>query len=475
MIFSATPRDIEAHVVAVAVRREPGLPTLDIKGLATAAERESRVRVQAALAAVRHDVDRRITISLNASGRGIDGTGLDLAVALAIAATTERPIGAVGELSLAGDVRAVRGALAAVEALKQHTSVVLVAPENAEEAALVGDISVVVVRSLAEALDYLAGTRTPPALVRSTSPRPQPLALDMSDIRGQPLARRALEVAAAGGHHLRLVGPPGAGKTMLARRLIGILPPLTHEEALDVTRVHSSAGLNVGGGLITSRPFRAPHHSTTPPGLVGGGAAAPRPGEVTLAHRGVLFLDELPEFSRATLECLREPIANGEVLLSRASGALRFPAQCLLVSAAAACPCGRFPAQRCRCSAVDRERYRARIPPRLDELFDVRVSLTAVDLTSLERAPLGESSADVTRRVYAARSVRADVNAAPSDVLDASARSLLTRAQHASLVPDRTIHERVVRVSRTIAALEGRAIVSEPHVAEALELSTTSV
>lgn len=467
MILSATLRGIEAHVVNVAAQGEPGLTTLIIKGLASAAERESRVRVQAALANARYTIDRRVTVSCDAGGRAIDGTALDLPIALAVANADEHHgVGAVGELSLSGEVRPVRGALAAVEALRGHVDVVLVAPENADEAALVDGVRVVVVRRLVDALDFLAGKRA--NVVKAQRRQLQPLGAqqDMRDVRGHHQARRALEVAAAGGHNVLLIGGPGAGKTMLARRLPGILPPLTDTEALEVTRVHSAAGLNIGGGLIHTRPFRAPHHSTTPPGLVGGGASIPRPGEVTLAHHGVLFLDELPEFSRVTLEVLREPIESGEVVLARASGTLRYPARCLLVASMAACPCGRFPSPRCRCSAADRARYRSRVPLALAERFDVRVSVSPIDLAAIETEPVGEASAVIAERVAAARAERhLGAN------LGAGAKSLVVRALESSLLPSRDAHDRAVRVAQTIACLAGDRTVSDAQMSEAIELT----
>lgn len=468
MILGATLRGIQANIVHVIAQREPGLRMLTIKGLATAAERESRVRVEAALATTEHAIDRRVTVSCDAGGRAIDGTGLDLAIALAIAASEEHHgIGALGELSLAGEVRPVRGALAAVEEMRRHVDVVFVAPENADEAALVDGVQVVVVRRLADALDFLAGRRANAVTAKRRQPPPPGPHLDMRDIRGQQQARRALEIAASGGHNLLLIGGPGAGKTMLARRLTGILPPLTDVEALEVTRVHSAAGLNIGGGLMNTRPFRAPHHSTTPPGLVGGGASIPRPGEVTLAHHGVLFLDELPEFARATLEVLREPIESGEVILARAPGTLRYPSRCILVGAMSACPCGRFPDPRCRCGAADRARYRSRVPTPLLDRFDVRVSVAPIDLTAIESEGPGEASAIVAERVAAARAER---HTTPARVGEA-ARSLLVRALESSLLPSRDAHDRVVRVAHTIASLAGDRMIDDAHVTEAIELA----
>jgi magnesium chelatase family protein len=296
---------------------------------------------------------------------------------------------------------------------------------------------VIVVRRLKEALDFFAGIDTNPIEAKSqpkSAPASASRAPDMRDVQGHALARRALEVAAAGGHNVLLVGGPGAGKTMLARRLPGLLPPLTNEEALEVTRIHSAAGLNIGGGLVVDRPFRAPHHSTTPPGLVGGGAAMPRPGEVTLAHHGVLFLDELPEFSRATLEMLREPLVAGEVLLSRATGTLRYPSRCMIVASMSPCPCGHLgsPARatRCRCTVADVARYRARVSPALLECFDIQVFVPAIDLAAIEQESIGERSASIAARVAAAcahAATRTDVSdaAPPTEQLDAASRRLL--------------------------------------------------
>lgn len=285
----------------------------------------------------------------------------------------------------------------------------------------------------------------------------------MRDIGAAPQARRTLEIAAAGGHHVLFIGGAGAGKTMCARRLAGILPPLTEVEALEVTRVHSAAGLNVGGGLATMRPFRAPHHSTTPPGLVGGGAAVPRPGEISLAHRGVLFLDELTEFNRPALEVVHEPLITSEVVLSRASGTLRFPSRCHLVASTLPCPCGRFGDARCSCSIDSRRRYLARIPERLLEAIDLRVTLKPVDLSTVETAPRQETSAIVAARVIEARAQLGKV----ADVVSSESAQALAHAE----LQSRARQERVLRVARTIAALDAATSIAPRHLHEAVALT----
>lgn len=470
MICSAVLRGVRGHVVHIQASQSGRLPTLRITGLAVAAERETRVRVTSALATCRHEINATPHVTCDGGGVTIDGTGLDLAIALAVACGDTRPaIGALAELSLNGDLRPVRGVLAAVEELREHVRVVIVAPENAAEAALVDGVRIVIARRLSDAIEFASGRASGEDAPRRPQP-PAPPALDLRDIKGAAAARRAIEITAAGGHHVLFLGGPGAGKTMFARRLPGILPALTHAEQLEVTRVHSAAGLNIGGGLIAARPFRAPHHSTTPPGLIGGGATLPRPGEASLAHRGVLFLDDLPEFSRAALEMLCEPVETGEVALARASGTLRFPTRCTLFGTMAACPCGRFPGPQCRCAATDRARYTGRVHPRLLGLFDVRVSLPVVDVVALEPQPAGEDSATVAERVANARAFAVRERATDSDVMSGPARSLLARAVESSLLPSRQARDRVARVARTIANLAQQRIVSDAHVAEAIDL-----
>jgi len=471
MIFSATLRGIQAHVVKVTATHTTGLPSFKITGLAPAAEREARVRVQAALANVGEPVTRTCHAVCDAGGVFVDGTGLDLAIALAAAAADKVQVCAIAELSLAGEMRPVRGVLAAVEAVKKHVTIVIVAPENAAEAALVDGVKVIVMRNLKEALRFASGgghdvvyASKPPRSPANSSP-------DMTDIRGQNGARRALEIAAAGGHNVLLIGGPGAGKTMLARRLSGLLPAMNDESALEVTRVHSAAGLNIGGSLIATRPFRAPHHSTTAPGLVGGGVGTPRPGELALAHEGVLFLDQLPEFARASLEILSEPLRTGEIVLARASGTLRYPSRALVVGSMSACPCGWSPSSRCRCSTADRARYVGRISSRLLELFDVRVVVPTLDLTSASNELPGEPSSVVAARVAAARAHAIAWTRTRAERLSAEAHALLDNSAGLTSPDSRQRFDRVLSVAQTIAHLEGAAAVNAAHLAEALSLA----
>ena len=464
MIFAGALRGIEGRVVEVTADvAMKALPSFTIKGLSDAAQRESRVRVQGSLAAARVDVARRVDVTCNAGGFAIDGTALDLGIALAVAGGSISDVGAVGELSLSGDVRPVRGVLPIVDALKSRVRLVFVARESAQEAALVDGVRVVAVRTLSEALAYVRGETELPPSEPVTAPSTQTPFLDMRDVRGQRAARRALEIAAAGSHNILFVGGPGAGKTMLARRLAGLLPPMTDEEALEVTRVHSVAGLNIGGGLARQRPFRAPHHSTTPPGLVGGGAALPRPGEVSLAHNGVLFLDELPEFARATLEVLSTPLETHEVVLARASGSLRFPSRTLVVGSMSPCPCGRFGSSRCSCDTTSRARYAARAPEQLLRRFDLRVFVETINVADIDGAPAGEDTALMRARVVSARTRMTSEVKMPWEAQ--CARPLASAADSASA------YERAVRVATTIAALAGDDFVQQQHVVEAMRLT----
>jgi magnesium chelatase family protein len=489
-IHTATFRGVEAVPMQVEVDIGVGTPTFDTVGLAEVAVREAKVRVRGAITHCGYLFPvGRISVNLAPAHLKKDGTGFDLPIAVGILAAHGLVDSSrldscflFGELSLFGNIRPVRGALLVAEAARQaNRNVVLVAPENGGEAALVDHVEVRTVRSLRDVIEYLSGNDdAAPIAVRAETPPMHNIA-DLSDVRGQAFARRALEVAAAGGHNILFVGGPGSGKTMLARRLPSILPPLTSTEALEVTRIHSVAGLNIGHGLMTMRPFRAPHHSTTPAGLCGGGAGIPRPGEVSLAHNGVLFLDELPEFPRPTLETLREPLESREVVLSRASGTLRYPARPILVCSMNPCPCGYRGAvrRRCRCSANDVQRYQARVSGPLLDRIDLHVDVPPVDLAALDGMAAGESSDVVLQRVQDARSVQhkrqgctnADAhNAHVSEHMrpDDAGRSLLLRAVERLGLSARG-YDRMLRIARTVADLDGVTLVRAPHIAEALQ------
>ncbi len=494
--FSATPLGVDAAIVEVEADISGGLPSFTTVGLAEAAVREARVRVQTAITNAGYVFPAgRISVNLAPAHVRKDGTGLDLAVALALLAADrviapDRLEGVLilGELSLSGGLRPVRGVLAAVEAARQlGLRRVLVPPANGPEAALASRMKVHCPASLEDAVSFLTTgdeAYAPRAARRARAARP--VGPDLREVRGQSAAKRALEIAAAGAHNLLMSGPPGAGKTMLARRLPGILPPLTEDEALEVTRIQSAAGLNIGEGLACERPFRAPHHSTTPSGLVGGGAGIPRAGEISLAHRGVLFLDELPEFARATLEALRQPLESGEVVLSRANATVRYPAAAMLVAAMNPCPCGMLGSGRgrCRCAPQTVERYRSRLSGPLLDRIDMHVHVAAVEPGRLADAPTGEATRAVRRRVRAARdrqwaragqanahlAVGALHQACALD--DESQRLLLVAADRLGL--SARGHDRVLRIARTIADLAGVEAVTADHVAEALQYRTVS-
>ena len=485
-----TVRGIEALPAEVDVTLSSGLPYVEILGLAEGAVREARVRVRSAIVNSGFAFHQgRVAVNVAPTTARKEGTGFDLPIAVAMlvaagAAPPARMAGTfiLGELSLDGSVRPVRGALLSAEAAKKAgCRVVVVALENGAEAAIVDGIEVRTVRHLRDVVAWLDGAdaAAPLAVRQAEAHEAASFAPDLSDIRGQPFARRALEIAAAGAHHMLLVGGPGAGKTMLARRLPGILPALTDAEAVAVTRVASVAGLNIGGGLVRRRPFRAPHHSTTAAGLVGGGAPLARPGEISLAHNGVLFLDELPEFQRQTLEMLQEPLRWREVTLMRSSGTVAYPAAAIVVASMNPCPCGQLgqPRLRCRCSVADVTYFHARLKTSLMSSFDLSVEVPPVDLSAFEGVGPGESSASVRARVTTARAIQMVRQGMPNGHLDSTelaahvileegAKSLLARAQDRLQVAGVA----VLRVARTIADLAGAAVVDESHVAEALQL-----
>jgi magnesium chelatase family protein len=494
-ILGAVLSGVDGIAVEVEVRISSQLPRIDVVGLPEAAVRESAARVRAAVAAAGHRFpDRRVTVNLAPASVRKSGAGLDLPIAVGVLAASGAldgealpRLGLVGELALDGRLRPVRGALALALALRDAGCRRVVVPRaNAGEAALTPRLSVLAADDLGAVLRF-AQTGRGLAVATAPAPEAQPALEaigDLGEVRGQARAKRALEVAAAGGHGLLLEGPPGSGKTMLARRLPGLLPPLAFEEAVEATRIHGAAGRLGASPIVRERPFRAPHHAASRAGLLGGGSP-PRPGEVSLAHRGVLFLDELPEFDRGVLESLRQVLEERRVVVARAAGTCAFPADFQLVAAANPCPCGwrlsRF--RECACSDAAIARYVARVSGPLLDRIDLHVSLPAVPWRELaDASPPGEPSAAVRARVLAARErqrerldahairTNAEIADAALDALvDATpdARALLGRAVESLRLSARGAR-RLLRVARTIADLGDEPRVEAASMAEAL-------
>ncbi|KIT14609.1 YifB family Mg chelatase-like AAA ATPase [Jannaschia aquimarina] len=482
---------LEARPVTVQCAVAPGLPSLRLVGLPDKAVSEAKERVQAALSELGIALpSKRVTINLSPADLPKEGAHFDLPIALSLLAALEivppGPVAralSIGEMSLDGALVAVAGALPAAVTAKQLEATLFCPAACGAEAAWVDSENVLPSPSLRALIDHLTGN-APLSHARSARLPDPPSALDLRDVRGQERAKRALEIAAAGRHHLFLVGPPGAGKSMLAARLPSILPPLTAAESLETSMIHSLAGTLPEGGVLQARPFQEPHHTASVAAIAGGGKRA-GPGQISLAHNGVLFMDEFPEFPRAVLETLRQPIETGEVVIARANAHVRYPCRFLLVAAANPCRCGMLfdPDQACTRAPGCGEDYMNRVSGPLMDRFDLRLEVPAVDVSDLSLPASGEGSADVAARVAAARARQADryatadritVNADVSgDALmevarpDPEGEEMLRRAVDRFRLSARGYH-RVLKVARTIADLDGADAVRRPHVAEAL-------
>ncbi|HFQ82107.1 MAG TPA: ATP-binding protein [Desulfobacterales bacterium] len=494
--YSGAVQGVDGLLVEVEVDIAFGLPGFATVGLPEAAVRESKDRVHAAIKNSGYEFPtKKITVNLAPADLRKAGTGYDLPMAVGILAASQAFKSEllsryllIGELSLDGSLRPVNGILPiTMAAAAQGLLGVIVPAANAAEAAVVGGIPVISAASLSEAVEFLAGLKEikPSVVEHSSFSLPTDFEIDLAEVKGQEQAKRALEIAAAGGHNLLFEGPPGSGKTMLARRLPTIMPPLSREEALETSKIYSVAGLNTTSGLISCRPFRAPHHNISEAGLIGG-SSMPRPGEVSLANNGVLFLDELAEFKKTVLEGLRQPLEDGAVTISRAAAALTFPANFILVAATNPCPCGFLGDENheCRCLPTQIQRYKNKISGPLLDRIDMYVEVSAVPFKELSSRRQGENSVIIRERVVKARKIqevrfkdiptlyangqmgqRQIKNFCP---LDKSSTLLLENAMRKLALSARA-YNRIIKIARTIADLAHSSAIKSGHVAEAVQ------